>query len=1138
MPFMEQTARRALQALLDDYNALSDDARAQMTEAGVVRQFVDRLLRDVLGWPIQDPQRYKYELSTQAGRPDITLIPEAGGTIFLEAKRFGAIKELAEARRTIAGVITPGQMALPGMAVDRTAEEQQAINYAFKNGGTWAILTNFEKLRLFNARRDWLVLSFETPRAYLDDFEWLWQLAYPNILNGSLDAISNQRHARNVDTDYLNFINEWREILAQDIVQHRDRNPWAFHADGTINLALLRTVVQRILDRLVIVRFAEDHLVIPPGTLRDLYELRRRNPYTHSMDQLLDQFFRRFDEYHNSALFAPGAVDDAYFGDDALLQLIEKLYEARYRSMPADIIGNTYEQYLGKTLALDDGSVTTRDNLETRKKQGSYYTPQVIVRYLVDTTLGRFLYGTVDGQPDGEPVEGETRKTSRDIRMLRVLDSACGSGSFLIYAYNILADFYESEIRRLQGELEARNLELAQQGVSPLERRLDVADYTAELDRIREYPRLILETHLYGVDLDPQAAEIAVVNLMMRAMERRHQEKRLPLILNQNIKVGNALIGLRPDDPRLDEHADRLAAIRRLRLDLARSDHGPGHDRIIRDLEAETDALTAVLDQDFAPHFSDLARVRPFHWAAEFPEVFVDERGQPLDNSGFTIIVGNPPWEIVKPDLREFYAQFDPDIESKLNRRQVERRIEELNAEDPRIVDQWQVQTQLIEESAAFYRVCGDYTRQGRGDTATHKLFLERMYGLLQHEGRIGYVVPSGIYTDLGTKDLREMLFSEGKVISLVSITNGVAGGQVYFSDIHRSYKIALLIAEKGNTLESFPAIFRIDPRTTPTPDEFPRFVADRENYIDLRLESIFRFSPNSLSVMEFQTQQDYAVAEKIYGEWPLIGQEIPGAWNVKFTREFDITNDRHLFNVNGQGPPLYEGKMIHQFDAFYESPQYWLDEEKATERLAQKYRVHKEALDYLRPRLAYRGIARSTDQRTLIAAMLPPRAFSEGRSATTAIQQGLGFPEQLFVLGCFNSFAIDWLLRQKVAANVNMFYIYQLPVPRLTPGNSYFDAIVPRAARLTCIRAEFAGLWREVMGEDWDDSKGATDPAERQQLRNEIDAIVAHLYGLGRSDFDHILGTFPLVFPDTPEGWARREALLDVYDEWAGRLR
>jgi type I restriction-modification system DNA methylase subunit len=200
----------------------------------------------------------------------------------------------------------------------------------------------------------------------------------------------------------------------------------------------------------VIVRFAEDHLVIPPGTLRQFYELRRSNPYTHSMDEYLDQFFRRFDKLHNSALFALGTVDTAAFSDDVLLPLISKLYEARYRSMPADIIGNTYEQYLGKALVLDNGSVTTRDNLETRKKQGSYYTPQVIVRYLVDTTLGRYLYDTVNGQPDGDPVDGEYPKTSRDIRHLRVLDSACGSGSFLIYAYKLLSDFYVSVTERLK----------------------------------------------------------------------------------------------------------------------------------------------------------------------------------------------------------------------------------------------------------------------------------------------------------------------------------------------------------------------------------------------------------------------------------------------------------------------------------------------------------------------------------------------------------------------------------------------------------------------------------------------------------------------------------------------------------------
>src|SRR5439155_22763551 len=126
-------------------------------------------------------------------RPEITLTPQTGGVIFAEAKRFSVIEQLKESRLKMVATITPGQLSLPGMAVDRTPEEQQAINYAFANNGTWAILTNFEKLRLFNARRDWLVLSFETPSAYFSEFDLLWELAYQNVIAGSLDRLSNQR---------------------------------------------------------------------------------------------------------------------------------------------------------------------------------------------------------------------------------------------------------------------------------------------------------------------------------------------------------------------------------------------------------------------------------------------------------------------------------------------------------------------------------------------------------------------------------------------------------------------------------------------------------------------------------------------------------------------------------------------------------------------------------------------------------------------------------------------------------------------------------------------------------------------------------------------------------------------------------
>jgi hypothetical protein len=187
--------------------------------------------------------------------------------------------------------------------------------------------------------------------------------------------------------------------------------------------------------------------------------------------------------------------------------------------------------------------------------------------------------------------------------------------------------------------------------------------------------------------------------------------------------------------------------------------------------------------------------------------------------------------------------------------------------------------------------------------------------------------------------------------------------------------------------------------------------------------------------------------------------------------------------------------------------------------------------LDYQRPRLVFRDIARGTDERTFISAVLPPNVFVGNTGIVETQAQGA---VMLFLLAMINSFCEDYLVRPRIGTHLNIFYVYQLPLPRLTPGNPFFDAIVPRAVRLTCTTEGFADLWQEVMGEPWDESKGAADPDERQRLRDEIDALVAHLYGLSHEDFEHTLGTFPLVFPDDEEGHAKKEALLNVYDEFA----
>jgi hypothetical protein len=908
-------------------------------------------------------------------------------------------------------------------------------------------------------------------------------------------------------------------------------------------------VVQRVLDRLVVVRFAEDHLIIPVNTLYSFHALRQNNPYSFSLGEMLTHLYRRFDEAHNSALFALHLTDRAVFSDRVLGALIEKLYEARYRAMSADIMGNTYEQYLGQTLVQVGDTVETRDNVEMRKKQGSYYTPQVIVRYLVDRALGHYLVG----------------KTADEIHDLRVLDPSCGSGSFLIYAYQVLADFYRGEIARLEAEAEARRQTLAQQGLSPLEIRIELSTHLTTIRRLRDYPSLILQQHLYGVDVDPQAAEIATVNLMMQAMadqatiELPQNGQRLPLILNQNIKVGNSLIGAKPDDERLAAHADVLAELYHLRRALA-ADADSSHTDTLATLETQCARVNRALNADLTAYFEDTAVHRPFNWAVEFPEVFVDESGQPLgelgsvsDAGGFDVIIGNPPWEIVKPSTREFFAyrvetDEGEDLWRTYSRKEADRVIAGLLEEDRALAEAWEDQQRLIAERTAYYRDAVHYRHQGRADANTYKLFLERAYDVMRTGGRLGYVIPSGIYTDLGTLDLRKLLLNRGRLTYLFSFANN----RGIFPDVHPSFRFVLLGFEKQGTTEVVKALFRVTVEDAVEIGAFDQVVKDPANLLNITVEQIRRLSPEHLVLPELKDARDLEILNHLYADAPLLRESVGGAWNLQLAREFDMTNHRHLFNEHREGWPVYEGRMVDQFDhrvAYWLSghgrrakwhyssaperfssdypwrAQYYIDPDVARERQIQKYgeRVW---------RIGICDVTAPTNRRTVIAALLPMQCAA-GNTLNTAVVKSDhdNAAISLYFLAILNSFVFDYIVRFSVKLHLNQFILLANPVPRLAPGVAYFDAIVPRAARLTCTTEAFADLWAQVIGSPWDPGKGTTGTEARQRLRDELDAVVACLYGVSREAFAHILETFPLVFPNDEAGAVRKADLLKTYD-------
>jgi hypothetical protein len=273
---------------------------------------------------------------------------------------------------------------------------------------------------------------------------------------------------------------------------------------------------------------------------------------------------------------------------------------------------------------------------------------------------------------------------------------------------------------------------------------------------------------------------------------------------------------------------------------------------------------------------------------------------------------------------------------------------------------------------------------------------------------------------------------------------------------------------------------------------------------------------------MEFKSDFDIHIASKLL-KYPLLSEEIAKKWRLELHREFNMTDDAFLFHKNTLSDtiPLYEGKMIFQFTHSLAEPRFWISEKEGRKAVLGKVKDAGQLLGYEKFRLAYRSIASNTNERSLICTIIPP-CFT-GNSLN--VSENLDNATQLFCVSIFNSFVIDWLLRRKVTTNINMFYIYQLPIPRFTEKDPAFKLIIECAARLICTTPEFDDLAKEIGLSGY--KKGVTNEVERARLRAELDGLIAHLYGLTEEEFAYILTTFPLV-PD-PVKVAALNAYRDV---------
>jgi hypothetical protein len=543
----------------------------------------------------------------------------------------------------------------------------------------------------------------------------------------------------------------------------------------------------------------------------------------------------------------------------------------------------------------------------------------------------------------------------------------------------------------------------------------------------------------------------------------------------------------------------------------------------------------------------DIEALHPFHWDYEFDEV--------MRKGGFDAILANPPWEVFKPNYKEFFDDYS-DVISKNNMR-----IEDFEKEQKKLLKKPEIRRAWLSYLARFphvndyYRSVEQYKNQvsvvagkrSGTDINLYKLFTEQCLNLLRLGGQLGLVVPSSLYTDMGATKLRQALLEQNTVHALFGFSNE----RFLFEGVHHSFKVCLLVVARGGSTEHFEAAFRINPREAIDAGHLEEFLRDRREHLSLTPSFVKSTSPDSMSVMELKSPLDVAVVNKMLA-YPMLGDDVSGAWKFELCRQLHMTDDSGLFKTASAAGrfPLYEGKMIHQYDCGFAEPRYWVDGESIVERSLEARRrkyaetakghgvevsdrpeVTPDSSHYL---LAFRKVARNTDERTLIATVLPPQIVT-GDSLTThrpswdafskekhSERLTLSAQELFFVVSLLNSYVVDWMVRMRVSANISMFYVYQLPVPRLTEADPRLPPIALRAAKLTCTTPEFDALAKAAGIKSH--KQGVTDSEARAQLRAEIDGLVAHLYGLSEQEFAHILDTFPVV------SVAVREAARNAY--------
>ncbi|QIO25022.1 Eco57I restriction-modification methylase domain-containing protein [Haloarcula sp. JP-L23] len=917
--------------------------------------------------------------------------------------------------------------------------------------------------------------------------------------------------------------------------------------------------------------------------------------------------------YLNGGLFRPSIEGSNGFSDrdfdvrdsvlTAIIDLLER-YSFSADGGPTDldpsVLGNVFEKTINHI---------TTDSADTQKELGAYYTPDEITRFCAEETVQPALrerfadrmvaeWGWTEAMAAEyddvyaliEALPGTNVDVIDDLLDMvdhfRALDPACGSGHFLTSVQSEIVGIRKALYEK--HDTDPANWELHKETVIQNIYGVDIVDPAVEIAKLRLWLSIIAEVDPTTVD-EYDDDELALPNVVF------------------NVRQGNSLIGYTElmettgdgaqaqldawgADSVRSKYGNIIAKVERHKHatdtkeaqrylaeaeDLLAEYRGDLDKKVLEDFQkAEVEEITLGQVQEFDP----------FHWVLEFATVYAD--------GGFDVIVGNPPWEQLQPSRHDFFSRYDPEFRIRSSNERDAKQEELLDDEE--ISAEWEDYQQRISCQAEYFKDSASYQLQSPkvdGRTVPTKrelsaLFLERIFALGNEHCQMGQVLPGRIFSGTTGKDLREHLISEANLRYVVGFQN-----KGIFEDIDNRYRFATIILENGDTESTINTVFQrtdlgilrhVNSETIPVP------------------RAIFeRFSPKEGLFPQIRSPEEVDVLETIIRH-PTIDEDL-GAWNLRPYDELKTTDRQCFIEDSDQGEyPVYGGRNINQF--LYQPlndadgitpPERWSVEEETDPETSAKRRIREKnvrtlkrtlyehfdgtgtqksfvndlfqehrdqglteddvLLDCTEYRLVFRDIANSTNERTLIATVVPPSVVCYEKVHTTrpylidpsdddlneypahGIYAREFTDRELFVaLGLVNSLPFDYLMRRKTETNIVQYEFRESQLPRLTAGDEWFEYISYRAARLNCYGEEFSEMRDRLEGVygEADEVVPATDEAERRQLRTQLDAATFHAYGLDRNETEFLLGDFHQVNNPRMMTDEYFQAVLESYDE------